>query len=250
MRRSVFRVSLLVLLAILLVVDVGSGEAIRARVKGIPAVNLREQPNTQSTVVAWLSEGDQVEVRRVSKGWALVKTARGDTGYVGVVYLEMPPGTLRRLPAFEAQQEPVRPPLVALMTTPTMVMTARPTTRPSRVPPTPKATPARTKEPTPTIVSSAKERETVPKEEAAVPQEPGKTALMDIHGDLQTLLKKTGDIEKRLAACETEQRVAPSAQKNSTRTWVLIGIGIIIGGVLGAAYGRWRERNKRTRIRI
>ena len=75
-------------------------------------------------------------------------------------------------------------------------------------------------------------------------------ALKEIRGDLKIVLRQTKAIGQQLASQEVTDEADANEGASSTRTWVLIGIGLVIGGVLGAAYGRWQERSKRTRIRI
>jgi hypothetical protein len=75
-------------------------------------------------------------------------------------------------------------------------------------------------------------------------------ALTDIREDVRMILAQTQAIDERLASQEAMREAAKRWPANSSRTWVLIGIGVVIGMVLGSAYGRWQERNKRTRLRI
>jgi SH3 domain protein len=220
----------MVLLAVALSWGVVSAESVRGKVRGVPAVNLREGPNTQSRAVAWLNEGEQVEIESVVDGWALVRTDRSETGYVRVSYLRAPEAALSRLQAGENEAQAT-----------------------DRVPEsTPKPEPA-------SQASEALEAEMIAlrgqldelRQQATVaPGHPGEPGLQEIRRDLRTLLEQTSSIERRLASNSSYADLTAPVRESPAFPWALLGFGVLVGLLLGAAMGRRQERKRRSRIRI
>jgi SH3 domain protein len=235
MIRSVFSVFSVVLFAVAFSWGMARAESVRGRVRGVPAVNLREGPNTQSRAVAWLSEGEQVEIERVVDGWALVRTGRAETGYVRVTYLAAPEAALSRLQTGENQMQPTE------------------------------GVPAATPQPEP--ASQASEvleaemtalraqldelrQEDIVTPGTVTPGHPEEPALQEIRRDLRTLLEQTTSIERRLASNSSHSDLAAPVRESPALPWAVLGFGVFIGLLLGAAMGRRQERKRRTRIRI
>jgi uncharacterized protein YgiM (DUF1202 family) len=208
---------------------------VRGKVSGVPAVNLREGPNPQSRAVAWLSEGEQVEIESVVEGWALVHTERGKTGYVRVTYLAAPEAALSRL---EATQPPPPPTQGA----PEAASQAEPALQSAAVIEA-------------EMLALRSQLDEVRQHEVVTPGigtpvQPEQATLQEIRRDLQILLTQTKSIEKRLGANSFPGDLAAPVRESAAFPWAVLGLGVFLGLVLGGAMGRRQERKKRTRIRI
>jgi hypothetical protein len=228
-------VVLAVLFALTFSWGMARAETVRGKVRGVPAVNLREGPNTESRALAWLREGEQVEIESVVDGWALVHTGRAETGYVRAAYLSAPEGALARLEAIANQAQPTEP--------------------------VPEATPQ------PETASQASEvletemnalrnqldqlrQEEIVTPGAVTPDHPEEPPLQEIRRDLHTILEQTTSIERRLASNSPHGDLAVSVRESPAFPWAVLGLGVFVGLVLGGAMGRHQERRRRTRIRI
>ena len=52
-------------------------------------LNVREQPNTASRVLGQLTQGQAVTVWALDRGWMIVQTAEGLTGWASAQYLQV-----------------------------------------------------------------------------------------------------------------------------------------------------------------
>jgi hypothetical protein len=71
-----------------------------------------------------------------------------------------------------------------------------------------------------------------------------------LRADIRALLDRTeqmqSDLTRRGSVADAPLAVDPGL----VRPWVLLGAGLFVGLLVGAAYGRRQERARRTRIRI
>jgi len=226
----VLRVSSLVLLAVTLAVSDANAEPVRGRVAGVPAVNLREQPSTNSRAVTWLAEGEPVEVQGVVNGWALVQTARGQSGYIRRGYIEASENEIKAIASAQRAAQAAAPA--------------------AATPADPEPGPGREADLEAQVRSLREQLEELRRQATVTADAQQDRILREVRGDLRKLLEQTSAIERRLAAGAAGGSPAAPMQSTPPFPWMMLGFGILIGAVLGAAFGRRQERSRRTRIRI
>jgi hypothetical protein len=196
-----------------------------------------------------LTKGRTVTVEKVIGPWALITLDSGRQGYVKAVFLELP-----------ARLEVVAAPTLALVLTP------------APIPPTPMPTDTAASTPAlaPEAHADAARRDVLAREvaqlrdrlaalESAVVTTPGgATPAGRTSAEAAPSAEVTPSDEAPLSERPPTLAAAPllpsipqppEAQEIGP-SLALAGVGLIIGFLLGAAYGRRQERNRRSRVRF
>jgi hypothetical protein len=229
----------------------------QATVRGAEVVNVREGPSLNSPVFLSLQRGRVVTVEKLVGDWAQVVLESGRKGYVRSLYLALPAeiesmagqtGTLTRAAAGRST----------------------PTLRSDATSAAPTVTPAALLSGTPA---------------AAETQSPDPSAGVTpdgLHSEVAELRKRLAALESAVVATpgtgESAERhdsprptaaVAAAGEREPTRVPILVptavqlpdpqelgpslalaGVGLVIGFLLGAAYGQRQERKRRNRVRF
>jgi hypothetical protein len=230
-------------MSILMIVSVADAAG-KATVRGADAVNVRHAPSPDSASFAILSRGASVKVQRVEDGWALVTLGSGREGYVKAAFLDLPAGIE----------------VVAVQPT---APAAAPTPSPAElggelaVSPAPAATPeARAEGDRGDGLERqvAQLRDRLAALESAMVTSPGSATPAARSGTGESAGKDLvagGDVSTQAAGGALLPTVAraPESQELGP-SLALAGIGVVLGFVIGAAYGRRQERNRRSRVRF
>lgn len=273
MLRTVIRSCVCAALLSLAAVSIARAESVRAVVRGADALYIRRGPGIDSPAFATLVKGTEVEVEGVVDSWALIRTTRGERGYVHRTFLALPPGTeLSQLPRPEGTIPPApaaSPSPMAAPPRPTAVNSAAMPTRPAtearptatatpvasaQATPETRAVPAEPPTPSPLDVEIASLRARLAALQAvATPAGTGtpEDEASDLRADLQRLLRLTEEVRNQLtvpppAPPPIEQTQPPDLAS----TLALAGAGLVLGFLIGTVYGRRQERNRRTRVRF
>jgi Bacterial SH3 domain len=240
MLRTFARACLTLLLLMSAVAPLRGADA-TGRVKGVEALNVRRGPGTQHPAFATVQRGAELEVLGLDGSWVKVRLPSGETGYVHIGYLELPAGV--SIPRIEA--------------TPEAAQTAAAN-------PTATATPAGEATPVDSLAAlqaenaelrarlAALQMGTPSAGEATPAASPGSG---DVNADLQRLIRLTEEIRGELALRDAQKTPAAppidaTEPPGQAATLALAGAGLVFGFVLGTAYGRRQERNRRTRVRF
>lgn len=210
----------------------------KATVRGAEAVNVRDSPSPDSPAFVALTRGRTVTVEQVIGAWALVTLDSGRKGYVKAVFLELPAGV-------QVVAAPAGPPALT----------------PAPAPPSP--LPTDTAANAPEAHADARrdllEREVAQLrdrlaalESAVVPTPMGATPAGRPGAEVAPTEEATaGQSEHTLAAAPLLPSIPqPPEPQEFGPSLALAGVGLVIGFLLGAAYGRRQERNRRSRVRF
>lgn len=225
-----------------------SGQGNTAVVTGAERVFVRRGPGTEFPPFATLTDGSTVEVQEMQGEWSRVRTASGQVGYVHSNFLALPSEASSAATAEVPRVHPTAAP------------TARPTARTdsgalNAATEKNKALEAQ--------VAALQEELTALKSRPAAPPEPAPTAASAESDALRAELKRlTAAVEglkqhEGAGAPPIEAPAAPGVapseppERGVASTALLLGaVGLLIGWLLGAAYGRNQERGRRSRIRF
>jgi len=211
----------------------------KATVRGAEAVNVREEPSPDSPAFVVLRKGREVTVEKVVGVWALITLDSGRKGYVRAVFLNLPPGI---------QTVAVQTPESAV---PSFTHTAIGAT----------ATPAGALTSAPASHAADDLREGLEHEvaqlrdrlaalESAVVATPAQAAR-HAAGEAARVVEVPPREEPTRAAGALLPTVAePPEQQEIGPSLALAGVGLLVGFLIGAAYGQRQERNRRSRVRF
>jgi hypothetical protein len=229
-------------MSMLMVVSVAHAAG-RATVRGAEAVNVRRAPSSDSPSFATLARGASVKVERVEDGWAVVTLESGREGYVKAAFLNLPPG-------------------IEVVALPPTVAALAPTFSPAALGAEAAISPAPAS--TPEVRAggergdglerqvaqlrdrlAALESAIVPSSESATPahNDAGESAGKDLAASADVSSRAAGG-----ALCPTVTRSQDSPELGPSLA--LAGVGVVLGLIIGAAYGRRQERNRRSRVRF
>ena len=197
-------------------------------VRGAEMLNVRRGPGTAHAPFARLERDQEVLVEEVVDSWARIRMENGEQGYVYIHFLELRPEA-EPITAVAGQTPTVaeeRPPEVGDAQTPTV----QPDDETDQLAALQVPAPPPTEEPAPLRPASG-----------------------DVKADLARLLYLTEEIrrEVRATARRPSESAAPLTRPPEMGPAVaLAGAGLVLGLLLGSAYGRRQERNRRTRVRF
>lgn len=228
-------------LAVLIALPTTAPAAGKGTVRGAEAVHVREQPSLDSPSIVTLSRGRAVTVEKVLGPWALVVLDSGRRGYVKAAYLELPPGI-----AVEEEVPESTP--AAASPAPSPPPAATHTSPPEDTPTAPLADTgtggglerevAQLRERLSALESAVAATPAVAQQAGRVSAEPAEAA--PTHEREAT--RAGGTLAPSVAAPLEPDDIGPSL--------ALAGVGLVLGFMIGAAYGRRQERNRRTRVRF
>ena len=212
-----------------------------AVVQGTALLKVRRGPGPQHAAFGRLEEGQQVEVRKVDGAWANLRMPDGSDGWVHVQYLSFS----RTAASRPAAPSPSPNPKTAASPTPSTAQLSDQ----SRM----------LLEENARLVAevTALRHQLMESSTAAVPAAGGLAvpAPADLHADVQRLLRLTQEV-RDLVGVKPEDGSEADGRTGSTHDswlasngWVL-AVSVVVGGLIGSAYGRMQERRRRTRIRF
>jgi len=227
-----------VVVAVLIALPVVAHAAGKATVRGAEAVNVRREPSTDSPSIVAIRKGSAVKVEKVIGAWALVTLQSGAQGYVKAVFLQLPPGIVVEPEAQLAAITPADTPAAA----PTETAVATPETHPE----------AARREPLEVEVAQLRDR--LAALESAVVTTPAAAATPmarreDLEPEAAAPADKPVNAGEPVRPARPVRPVVPEPQEIGP-SLALAGVGLVLGFILGAAYGQRQERNRRSRVRF
>jgi uncharacterized protein YgiM (DUF1202 family) len=204
-----------------------------AVVTGAQVLYVRRGPGVTYRAFATIERGEQVEVERLEGVWALVRLASGQTGYVYSTFLTFP-GQAQTTLLVPATATSPRPP------EPTATNRPEAASRLDKAQPSPEK-PGDEAQPAPaTVTGSSSSSGASPAELAAL-----RSDVQRLTAAVDSLQKQIGEAPGQLGAGATEEH-----WWSSSTLGVMVLIALLVGWVIGSAYGRQSERSRRNRIRF
>jgi hypothetical protein len=228
-----------VLVAVLTVILAAAAHAAgKATVRGAEAVNVREEPRPDSPAFVTLRKGREVTVEKVIGDWALITLDSGRQGYVRAVFLNLPRG----IESVAGQTPEAAQP--AQLATHTAIAA---TETPAGAATSAAAHAADSRDGLEREVAQLRDRlAALESAVVATPAEPGSHA-----GGEAPLAERPGEGEPTRAAGALLPTVSePPEQQEIGPSLALAGVGLLVGFLIGAAYGQRQERNRRSRVRF
>jgi len=222
--------------ALIALLAAGADAAGYGTIRGAEMVNVRREANLDSPAFFSLPTGRVVKVEKVVSGWALIELPNGERGYVKALYVDLPAGI--DIVAAEATALPPTPSLVASPPpTDTPPATTAPTSgAPSGIEPPPGALEREV----------AQLRDRLAALESAVVVTPGAAPP---RREPAEVAPTPALIEGGHGAVRATVPEPPVALELGPML-ALAGVALLIGFLLGTAYGQRQERNRRTRVRF
>jgi uncharacterized protein YraI len=240
-------------------------------VRGVRMVHVRSGPGTEHPSLGVLREGALVEVLAIQDTWARIRSSDGRIGYINSAYLELrggtapataqrvrgtataPPivGTATVAPAARASPVPTPTSRRISRASPVATATLPQTVRSPAVPTT--VAPVASPTPTPAFSPPVPRVETDPGRPAE--RQPASEATSepseDVRSELRRVLRLTEDVHREVVGRGRGMgpQGVPDAPGVPT-TLALAGAALVVGFLIGTAYGRRQERNRRTRVRF
>jgi hypothetical protein len=229
-------------LALLIAVSTAAHAAGTATVRGADGVNVRQQPDADSPSIVVLRRGRVVTVERLIGPWALIRLDSGRRGYIKATYLDLPAGL-----AVEAVAT-ASPPVTAAAT-PIAQSTQTHTAGPTNTPATEADAPPRAG----LEREVAQLRDRLAALESALVATPADSMAQAGGGGSEAAVDREptrGHETARAAGALPPGADAPLEPDELGASLALAGVGVVVGFLLGAAYGRRQERTRRSRVRF
>jgi hypothetical protein len=224
-------------------------------VTGTDRVFVRRGPGTEFPPFATLTKGSAVEVQEMQGEWSRVKTAGGQVGYVHSNFLALPSearsGAVGETPHTQPTPQPTPQP------------TGRPGARPDAAAPGALTALTEKNKGLEAQVSVLQDELTALKNRAAQPTTVAPTAV-PASGDAEELRAEIKRLTAAVEGLQHHSSVPPPSndapatspavegpERSVPSTALLLGgVGLLLGWLGGAAYGRSKERGRRSRIRF
>jgi uncharacterized protein YraI len=198
-----------------------------AEISGIEKVYLRAGPGTDAAPLGVLSGGDQVNVLGVEGSWIKVETRDGKVGFVNHRYV---------VPKLEGSAAQVVPETASPPSSAAVAPTAELPT------------------PSPTETAAA------PKDELSAELASLRAEVADLKQKVQEKADQTGDAQGPSGGSISSispppvsapaAPPAPSAREQGVGVLAVAFLSLLVGWVLGSAFGRRRSRSQRPRLRL
>ena len=232
-----------VAMLLIAMLSTGAHAAARATVRGAEAVHVRRGPSTESPAFARLPQGRVVSVESVTGGWALITLPGGQKGYVKAVFLALPAGVVAA--TAETSARPGAPSAIALA-----AATPTPEWTPSAVP----EAGAESGRHDVMEREIAQLRDRLAAVESAVVATPGGAAISaqrdGAEGAASTRAQERDAGPAAGAAPPVPTVFRQDEPQEISPSLALAGVGLVIGFLLGAAYGQRQERKRHSRVRF
>jgi hypothetical protein len=193
-------------------------------IRGAESVNVRAAPSLDGAAFAALQKGTSVRVERVVGAWALITLPGGRQGYVKAAFVDLPADVER---VEIAEPTPASPANAA----PVAVAPAAPVVDPAR--------------------QEALEQEVAHLRDRLAAIESSVATPGSAQSDDAAAARRIADAEPTyVAGAPLPTAIPPAEPQEIGPSLALAGVGLVLGFLIGAAYGQRQERNRRTRVRF